>query len=86
MKFGKLETVYSSAPQEYKLLTLEVLLDGEPVARIDQEEGIDRLNIELFGTSEKFQAKMPLNDLVAALKDAQQNFSEGLSKKDGFKI
>ena len=86
MKFGKLETVYSSAPQEYKLLTLEVLLDGEPVARIDQEEGIDRLNIELFGASEKFQAKMPLNDLVAALKDAQQNFSEGLSKKDGFKI
>jgi hypothetical protein len=86
MKFGKLETVYSSAPQEYELLTLEVLLDGEPVARIDQEEGIDRLNIELFGTSEKFQAKMPLNDLVAALKDAQQNFSEGLSKKDGFKI
>ncbi|MDR6891027.1 MULTISPECIES: hypothetical protein [Variovorax] len=86
MKFGKLETVYSSAPQEYELLTLEVLLDGEPVARIDQEEGIDRLNIELFGTSEKFQAKIPLNDLVAALKDAQQNFSEGLSKKDGFKI
>ncbi|MDP9930708.1 hypothetical protein [Variovorax paradoxus] len=74
MKFGKLETVYSSAPEEYERLTLEVLLDGERVARIDQEEGADRLNIELFGADEKFRTRMLLDDLIAALIDARQAF------------
>ncbi len=47
-------------------LTLEVQLNWERVAEINQDKGVDNLEIELFGSdlSHGFTAKMPLDDPV----------------------
>lgn len=71
MKFENLETVFSSAPLEYDHLTVEVLLDSEPIARIDREEGFDALKVELLGSDEKLRVRVSLDALIAALEDAR---------------
>ncbi|MET3442249.1 hypothetical protein ABIC94_003033 [Variovorax paradoxus] len=72
MKFENLETVFSSAPLEYDNLTIEILLNGEPIARIDREEGLEALKVELLGTDEKLQVRVSLDALIAALQDARE--------------
>jgi hypothetical protein len=72
MKFENLETVFSSAPLEYDNLTIEILLNGEPIARIDREEGLKALKVELLGTDEKLQVRVSLDALIGALQDAKE--------------
>ena len=69
----KLELFFSS-PIEYEELTLEVQLDRERIIEINQEKGVDHLEIELFGTdkSHGFVAKMPLDDLINILVEARE--------------
>ncbi|MEX6177330.1 hypothetical protein AB6G03_10250 [Providencia hangzhouensis] len=72
MKDNKLELFFSS-PMEYENLTLEVQLNWERVAEINQDKGVDNLEIELFGSdlSHGFTAKMPLDDLISILIEAR---------------
>lgn len=68
MKNKKLEIFFSS-PTEYEELTLEIQLDRERIAEVNQESGPENLEIELFGSDKKygFVAKMPLEDLINIL-------------------
>jgi hypothetical protein len=72
VKFGNLETVYSSAPLEYEHCTLEILLNGEPIVRIDQEDGPDFIKAELLGSDERLRVRVSLDELIAALLDARK--------------
>lgn len=69
----KLELFYSS-PAEYEKLTLEVQYGWERIAEINQEKGINNLEVELFGSSHQhnFVAKIPLDDLIAILIEARE--------------
>lgn len=68
----KLELFFSS-PMEYEELTLEVQLDRERIIEINQDNGLDHLEVELFGTDQAhgFIAKMPLDDLIDILIEAR---------------
>ena len=73
MKKKKLELFFSS-PLEYEKLTLEIQLDREKIIEINQDKGINELEVELFGTDQAhgFIAKMPLDDLIAVLVEARE--------------
>ncbi|MBK5073786.1 hypothetical protein I2492_13430 [Budviciaceae bacterium CWB-B4] len=77
MKKNKLE-LYFSSPAEYENLTLEVQLDWEKVAEINQDKGIDNLEIELFGSdvAHSFVAKMPLDDFISILIEARETLTK----------
>lgn len=68
----KLELFFSS-PMEYEELTIEVQLDRERIIEINQDNGLEHLEAELFGTDEAhgFIAKMPLDDLINILIEAR---------------
>lgn len=76
MNIGNLEIVKSSGPLEYEFLTLEVLINGEPLIIADQEKGIDALEVELFGRYDDFSAKLPIDDVIAALIEIKKRFVE----------
>jgi hypothetical protein len=65
----KLELVWSSAPLEYEHVTLEVLLDSDPVVVVNREQGLDNLEVELFGPTPDgaILYKLPLDRLIDAL-------------------
>ena len=42
----RVETVWSSAPDEYNYVTLEVLLDANPIVVINREKGLDNLEAD----------------------------------------
>lgn len=69
----KIELFFSS-PEEYEKLTIEVQLEREKIAEINQDKGTDNLEIELFGTDQahNFIAKMPLDKLINALIKARE--------------
>ncbi|HGB0711007.1 TPA: hypothetical protein ACIT4J_004416 [Salmonella enterica subsp. enterica serovar Typhimurium] len=73
----KLELFFSS-PMEYEKLTLEVQLDRERIIEINQENGIEHLEAELFGTDESygFVAKIPLDDLINILIEARETLKK----------
>jgi hypothetical protein len=66
---NKLEIVWSSAMDEYEELTLEVPLDGNPVIRVNQENGVDNLVAELGGPEPdgRMASQAPLDELIDAL-------------------
>jgi hypothetical protein len=66
---NKLEIVWSSAMLEYEELTLEILLDGNPVIRVNQEGGLDNLVAELGGPEPNgwMDFQVPLDELIDAL-------------------
>ncbi|CAE6837242.1 hypothetical protein [Paraburkholderia domus] len=66
---SKLEIVWSSAMDEYEELTLEVLLDGYPVVRVNQENGVENLVAELGGPEPdgSMARKVRLSELIQAL-------------------
>lgn len=66
--------LFFSIPIGYEELTLEVQLDRERVIEINQDKGIDHLEVELFGTDKEhgFIAKMPLDDLINILIEARE--------------
>lgn len=78
MKNKKIELFFSSPP-EYENLTLEVQLNWERIAEINQDKGIDNLEIELFGTdmTHNFVAKMPLDDFISILIEARDTLKKG---------
>lgn len=63
---------------EYENLTLEVQLNWGRVAEINQDKGVDNLEVELFGSdlSRGFTAKMPLDDLISILIEARDTLKK----------
>ncbi|MFC0399089.1 hypothetical protein [Paraburkholderia rhizosphaerae] len=63
---NSLEIVWSSAMDEYENLTLEILLDGYPVVRVNEERGRDNLEAELGGPEldGRMARKVSLDDLI----------------------
>ncbi len=78
MYIGKLEIVKSSAPLEYEHLTLEVLLNGEPIVAVDREKGFENLEAEVFGVYHQYGTgtKVTLDDLIDALVEIKKTFAE----------
>ncbi len=72
MSKKKLEIFFSS-PSEYEELTIEIQLERERIVEINQDSGLENLEIELFGSDKKhgFEAKMPLDDFIDILIDAR---------------
>ena len=77
MNKKKLEIFFSS-PIEYEELTLEIQLDRERIVEINQDRGLDNLEVELFGSDKKygFVAKMPLDDLINMLIEARDTLKK----------
>jgi hypothetical protein len=75
----KLEIVWSSAMDEYEKLTLEILLDGYPVVRVNEERGRENLEAELGGPEPdgKMARKVSLDDLIEALIDIRKTMTSG---------
>jgi hypothetical protein len=74
----KLEEVWSSEPSEYKYVTLELLFDRDPVVVINRENGLENLEVELFGPipNGTMMYKLPLDQLIDALIDARDGMKE----------
>lgn len=74
----RVETVWSSAPDEYNYVTLEVLLDSNPIVVINREKGLDNLEVELFGPTPNgtMMYKLPLDRLIEALIDGRKGMLE----------
>ncbi|CAE6718745.1 hypothetical protein [Paraburkholderia nemoris] len=74
----RVETVWSSAPDEYNFVTLEVLLDRNPVVVINRENGLDKLEVELFGPTPDgtMVYKLSLDCLINALIDGRKGILE----------
>lgn len=74
----RVETVWSSAPDEYNYVTLEVLLDEDPIVVINREKGLDNLEVELFGPAPDgtMVYKLPLDRLINALIDGRKGMLE----------
>ena len=76
---SKLEIVWSSAMDEYEKLTLEILLDGYPVVRVNEERGPEHLEAELGGQGldGRMARKMSLDQLIEALIDIRKTMTSG---------
>jgi hypothetical protein len=74
----RMETVWSSAPDEYNYVTLEVLLDANPIVVINREKGLDNLEVELFGPTPDgtMVYKLSLDRLINALIDGRKGMLE----------
>jgi hypothetical protein len=74
-----LEIVWSSAMDEYEKLTLEILLDGYPVVRVNEERGLENLEAEIGGPEPdgRMARKIPLDDLIEALIDIRKTMTSG---------
>jgi hypothetical protein len=74
----RLELFFSS-PMDYEQLTVEVQLDRERIAEINQEKGLENLEVELFGSDAAldFSAKLPLDDFLAVLGEAREMLRSG---------
>jgi hypothetical protein len=74
----RVETVWSSEPDEYYFVTLEVLLDRNPVVVINREKGLDNLEVELFGPTPDgtMVYKLSLDRLINALTDGRKGMLE----------
>lgn len=87
----RVETVWSSAPNEYDYVTLEVLLDRNPIVVINREKGLGNLEVELFGPTPDGTMiyKLPLDRLIDALIDGRKGMLEspwtGISEGDSNK-
>lgn len=55
---------------EYQQLGVEIVFEGEEIAFVQQEEGINRLIIELYHNPKV--SKIYLNDLIEALQEAKR--------------
>ena len=69
----KIQFFYSS-PMEYEKTTVEVQIGLERIAELNREQGLDKIEVELFGTDvdRGFVAKVPLDQLIAALLHAKE--------------
>jgi hypothetical protein len=78
MHINSLEIVKSSGPSEFECLTLEVLNNSEPIVAINQEKGVDVLEVEVFGKYKGYGSgvTVPLDDLIQALIEVRQIFAK----------
>jgi hypothetical protein len=82
MHINNLEIVKASGPSEFEYITLEVLNNSEPIVAINQEKGIDALEVEVFGQYKGYGSgiSVPLDDLIQALVEVRQIFAK-MNKK-----
>lgn len=75
----KIQFFYSS-PVQYEKTTVEIQIGMERIAELNREQGLDQIEVELFGTdaARGFIAKLPLEQLIDALLHAK----ELLAKED----
>ena len=66
---SELELFFSS-PNRYEKLTIEVQLDRQRIAEVNQDKGSDQLELELQGGGQV--VKVPLDDFIDALVRARQ--------------
>jgi hypothetical protein len=68
------ELVWSSGPHDYDDVTLEVLLDANPIVVINREAGIENLEVELFGPQPSgwMLCKLPLDRLIDTLIECRE--------------
>lgn len=77
----KLETnqnieILKFSDSDYEKLTAEIQYKGEPIAQINQDNGKDLLELEIFTDfceSEKFEVKILLSDFMEALRIAGES-------------
>jgi hypothetical protein len=58
------------SPVDYEELTIDIVFSGVYVARIQKEEGIDKMKIEFF--EELVNTSIYLEDFIAALAEAKE--------------
>ena len=77
------ELVWSSGPHDYDYVTLEVLLDANPIFVINREAGIENLEVELFGPlpSGWMLYKLPLDRLIDTLIECRDAMKESTWKE-----
>ncbi|HBS52024.1 MAG TPA: hypothetical protein DEA62_03450 [Coxiellaceae bacterium] len=71
--------IMRSSNMVYEKLTIEIYYKGEPIAQINQDQGKNALELELFtefNLKEEFRIKMPLLDFMDALVLAQKSLTE----------
>lgn len=71
---GKGFEVVLASPPEYEELTAEIFFDGKFVALVNQERGLDQLELEIpsTDTAEKYLArKVKLRGFLEAVKTAE---------------
>jgi hypothetical protein len=75
---SNVELVWSSGPHEYQFVTLEVLLDANPIVVVNREAGLDKLEVELFGPLPNgwMLYKLPLDRLIDALIECRNGMKE----------
>jgi hypothetical protein len=78
MSIDILKIVKCSGPSEYEYLTFELQLGSEPIVAIDQEKGINALEVELFGVYKGYGTgmKVGLDDLIDKLIEARNYIRE----------
>lgn len=80
MKYGKLETVWSSRPLESDWLTLEILFGPNPILSVNREKGMDFLEVEIFGMGYgdvlDSYTIVPFADLLNALLKVKELFED----------
>jgi hypothetical protein len=57
------------SPVNYEELVAYIWIDGEEVALVQKEEGVDRMKVEFF--DEKINVNVYYNDFIEALKEAK---------------
>jgi hypothetical protein len=77
------ELVWSSGPLDYDYVTLEVLLDANPIVVVNREAGVDNLEVELFGPlpSGWMLYKLPLDRLIDTLIECRGAMKESKWKE-----
>ncbi|GFM84109.1 hypothetical protein PSCICN_48010 [Pseudomonas cichorii] len=51
----------------YEKLTIEIQYKGEPIAQINQDQGMDRLEVEIFAGLNSAILKVPFSGLLEAM-------------------
>ena len=51
----------------YESLTVEIQYKGEPIAQINQDQGVDRLEIEVFADLNSAILKVPFSGFLEAM-------------------
>ena len=51
----------------YEELTVEIQYKGEPIAQINQDQGVDRLEVEIFADLNSAVLKVPFSGFLEAM-------------------
>lgn len=51
----------------YENLTVEIQYKGEPIAQINQDQGVDRLEVEIFADLNSAILKIPFSGFLEAM-------------------